>query len=84
MPPQLAVFTLFLQRIPLPSHTDLNGNYRNFNYRARTAAVGYYGGDIAQTQDISKFNPSISIENAEKLTVTFIPTTPLTTPPPIL
>lgn len=71
-----SIYAVFYSESPLPPHTDLNGNYRNFNYRARTAAVGYYGGDIAQTQDISKFNPSISIENAEKLTVTFYSNNP--------
>lgn len=71
-----SIYAVFYSESPLPSYTDLNGNYRNFNYRARTASVGYYGGDIAQTQDISKFNPSISIENAEKLTVTFYSNNP--------
>lgn len=71
-----SIYAVFYSESPLPPHTDLNGSYRNFNYRARTAAVGYYGGDIAQTQDISKFNPSISIENAEKLTVTFYSNNP--------
>lgn len=71
-----SIYAVFYSESPLPSHTDLNGNYRNFNYRARTASVGYYGGDIAQTQNISKFNPSISIENAEKLTVTFYSNNP--------
>lgn len=71
-----SIYAVFYSESPLPSHTDLNGNYRNFNYRARTASVGYYGGDIAQTQDISKFNPSISIESAEKLTVTFYSNNP--------
>lgn len=71
-----SIYAVFYSESPLPSHTDLNGNYRNFNYRVRTAAVGYYGGDIAQTQDISKFNPSISIENTEKLTVTFYSNNP--------
>lgn len=71
-----SIYAVFYSEFPLPSHTDLNGNYRNFNYRVRTASVGYYGGDIAQTQDISKFNPSISIENAEKLTVTFYSNNP--------
>lgn len=71
-----SIYAVFYSESPLPSHTDLNGNYRNFNYRARTASVGYFGGDIAQTQDISKFNPSISIENAEKLTVTFYSNNP--------
>lgn len=71
-----SIYAVFYSESPLPSHTDLNGNYRNFNYRARTASVGYYGGDIAQTHDISKFNPSISIENAEKLTVTFYSNNP--------
>ena len=71
-----SIYAVFFSESPLPPHTDLNGSYRNFNYRARTAAVGYYGGDIAQTQDISKFNPSISIENAEKLTVTFYSNNP--------
>ena len=71
-----SIYAVFYSESPLPSHTDLNGNYRNFNYRARTASVGYYGGDIAQTQDISKFNPSISIENSEKLTVTFYSNNP--------
>ena len=71
-----SIYAVFYSESPLPSHTALNGNYRNFNYRARTASVGYYGGDIAQTQDISKFNPSISIENAEKLTVTFYSNNP--------
>lgn len=71
-----SIYAVFYSESPLPSHTDLNGNYRNFNYRARTTSVGYYGGDIAQTQDISKFNPSISIENAEKLTVTFYSNNP--------
>ncbi len=71
-----SIYAVFYSESPLPSHTDLNGSYRNFNYRARTASVGYYGGDIAQTQDISKFNPSISIGNAEKLTVTFYSNNP--------
>ncbi len=71
-----SIYAVFYSESPLPSHTDLNGSYRNFNYRARTASVGYYGGDIAQTQDISKFNPSISIENTEKLTVTFYSNNP--------
>ena len=71
-----SIYAVFYSESPLPSHTDLNGNYRNFNYRARTTSVGYYGGDIAQTQDISKFNPSISIENTEKLTVTFYSNNP--------
>lgn len=71
-----SIYAVFYSESPLPSHTDLNGNYRNFNYRVRTAAVGYYGGDIAQTQDISKFSPSISIENTEKLTVTFYSNNP--------
>ena len=71
-----SIYAVFYSESPLPPHTDLNGSYRNFNYRARTAAVGYYGGDIAQTQDISKFNPSISIENAENLTVTFYSNNP--------
>lgn len=71
-----SIYAVFYSESPLPSHTALNDNYRNFNYRVRTAAVGYYGGDIAQTQDISKFNPSISIENAEKLTVTFYSNNP--------
>ena len=71
-----SIYAVFYSESPLPSHTALNDNYRNFNYRVRTASVGYYGGDIAQTQDISKFNPSISIENAEKLTVTFYSNNP--------
>ena len=71
-----SIYAVFYSESSLPSHTDLNGNYRNFNYRARTASVGYYGGDIAQTQDISKFSPSISIENTEKLTVTFYSNNP--------
>lgn len=71
-----SIYAVFYSESPLPFHTALNDNYRNFNYRVRTAAVGYYGGDIAQTQDISKFNPSISIENTEKLTVTFYSNNP--------
>ena len=71
-----SIYAVFYSESPLPPHTDLNGSYRNFNYRARTAAVGYYGGDIAQMQDISKFSPSISIENTEKLTVTFYSNNP--------
>lgn len=71
-----SIYAVFYSESPLPSHTALNDNYRNFNYRIRTASVGYYGGDIAQTQDISKFNPSISIENTEKLTVTFYSNNP--------
>lgn len=71
-----SIYAVFYSESPLPFHTALNDNYRNFNYRARTASVGYYGGDIAQTQDISKFNPSISIENTEKLTVTFYSNNP--------
>lgn len=71
-----SIYAVFYSESPLPSHTALNDNYRNFNYRARTASVGYYGGDIAQTQDIRKFNPSISIENTEKLTVTFYSNNP--------
>lgn len=66
-----SIYAVFYSESPLPNHDDLNGYYRNFNYRLKDTAVGYYGGDIAQTQDISKFNPSITIENAEKLTVTF-------------
>lgn len=71
-----SIYAVFYSESPLPSHTALNDDYRNFNYRIRTASVGYYGGDIAQTQDISKFNPSISIENTEKLTVTFYSNNP--------
>ena len=66
-----SIYAVFYSESTLPDHDDLNTSYRNFNYRLKTASVGYYGGDIAQTQDISKFNPSITIENAEKLTVTF-------------
>ena len=66
-----SIYAVFYSESPLPNHDDLNGYYRNFNYRLKDTAVGYYGGDIAQTQDISKFNPSITIENAEKLIVTF-------------
>ena len=66
-----SIYAVFYSESPLPDHDDLNASYRNFNYRLKTASVGYYGGDIAQTQDISKFNPSITIENAEKLIVTF-------------
>ena len=66
-----SIYAVFYSETTLPDHDDLNGYYRNFNYRLKTASVGYYGGDIAQTQDISKFNPSITIENAEKLIVTF-------------
>lgn len=66
-----SIYAVFYSETTLPDHDDLNTSYRNFNYRLKTASVGYYGGDIAQTQDISKFNPSIAIENAEKLIVTF-------------
>lgn len=66
-----SIYAVFYSEATLPDHDDLNASYRNFNYRLKTASVGYYGGDIAQTQDISKFNPSITIENAEKLIVTF-------------
>lgn len=66
-----SIYAVFYSETALPDHDDLNTSYRNFNYRLKTASVGYYGGDIAQTQDISKFNPSITIENAEKLIVTF-------------
>lgn len=66
-----SIYAVFYSESPLPDHDDLNARYRYFSHRVKTAAVGYYGGDIAQTQDISKFNPSIAIENAEKLTVTF-------------
>lgn len=66
-----SIYAVFYSETTLPNHDDLNTSYRNFNYRLKTASVGYYGGDIAQTQDISKFNPSITIENAEKLIVTF-------------
>lgn len=66
-----SIYAVFYSDTTLPDHDDLNAYYRNFNYRLKTASVGYYGGDIAQTQDISKFNPSITIENAEKLIVTF-------------
>lgn len=66
-----SIYAVFYSEATLPGHDDLNASYRNFNYRLKTASVGYYGGDIAQTQDISKFNPSITIENAEKLIVTF-------------
>lgn len=66
-----SIYAVFYSGTTLPDHDDLNASYRNFNYRLKTASVGYYGGDIAQTQDISKFNPSITIENAEKLFVTF-------------
>lgn len=66
-----SIYAVFYSEATLPDHDDLNTSYRNFNYRLKTASVGYYGGDIAQTQDISKFNPSITIENAEKLIVTF-------------
>ncbi len=66
-----SIYAVFYSETTLPDHDDLNASYRNFNYRLKTASVGYYGGDIAQTQDISKFNPSITIENTEKLIVTF-------------
>ena len=66
-----SIYAVFYSETTLPDHDDLNASYRNFNYRLKTASVGYYGGDIAQTQDISKFNPSITIENSEKLIVTF-------------
>ena len=66
-----SIYAVFYSETTLPDHDDLNTSYRNFNYRLKTASVGYYGGDIAQTQDISKFNPCITIENAEKLIVTF-------------
>ena len=66
-----SIYAVFYSETTLPDHDDLNASYRNFNYRLKTASIGYYGGDIAQTQDISKFNPSITIENAEKLIVTF-------------
>ena len=66
-----SIYAVFYSETTLPDHDDLNTSYRNFNYRLKTASVGYYGGDIAQTQDISKFNQSITIENAEKLIVTF-------------
>lgn len=66
-----SIYAVFYSETTLPDHDDLNAGYRNFNHRLKTASVGYYGGDIAQTQDISKFNPSITIENAEKLIVTF-------------
>lgn len=66
-----SIYAVFYSEATLPDHDDLNTSYRNFNYRLKTTSVGYYGGDIAQTQDISKFNPSITIENAEKLIVTF-------------
>ena len=66
-----SIYAVFYSETTLPDHDDLNTSYRNFNYRLKTASVGYYGGDIAQTHDISKFNPSITIENAEKLIVTF-------------
>lgn len=66
-----SIYAVFYSETTLPDHDDLNTSYRNFNYRLKTTSVGYYGGDIAQTQDISKFNPSITIENAEKLIVTF-------------
>ena len=66
-----SIYAVFYSETTLPDHDDLNTSYRNFNYRLKTASVGYYGGDIAQTQDISKFSPSITIENAEKLIVTF-------------
>lgn len=66
-----SIYAVFYSETALPDHDDLNVYYRNFNYRLKDTAVGYYGGDIAQTQDISKFNPSITIKNAEKLIVTF-------------
>lgn len=66
-----SIYAVFYSETTLPGHDDLNTSYRNFNYRLKTASAGYYGGDIAQTQDISKFNPSITIENSEKLIVTF-------------
>lgn len=66
-----SIYAVFYSETALPEHDALNAYYRNFNYRLKTTSIGYYGGDIAQTQDISKFNPSITIENAEKLIVTF-------------
>lgn len=72
-----SIYAVFYSETTLPDHDDLNTSYRNFNYRLKTASVGYYGGDIAQTQDISKFNPSITIENAEKLIVTFYCNNPI-------
>ena len=66
-----SVYAVFYSASPLPDPNTLD-DYRSYQYRRRMGAkVGYYGGDIAQTQQTGTLQPSLTIENAEKLTATF-------------
>lgn len=66
-----SVYAVFYSVSPLPDPNTLD-DYRSYQYRRRMGAkVGYYGGDIAQTQQTGTLQPSLTIENAEKLTATF-------------
>ena len=66
-----SVYAVFYSPDTLPDAASFD-DYRSFQYRRRMGAkVGYYGGDIAQTQQTGTLQPSLTIENAEKLTATF-------------
>ena len=66
-----SVYAVFYSASPLPDPNTLD-DYRSYQYRRRMGAkVGYYGGDIAQAQQTGTLQPSLTIENAEKLTATF-------------
>ena len=66
-----SVYAVFYSPDALPD-TAAFDDYRSFQYRRRMGAkVGYYGGDIAQTMQTGTLQPSLTIENAEKLTATF-------------
>ena len=66
-----SVYAVFYSPDTLPDAASFD-YYRSFQYRRRTGAkVGYYGGDIAQTMQTGTLQPSLTIENAEKLIATF-------------
>ena len=66
-----SVYAVFYSASLLPEPNTLD-DYRSYQYRRRMGAkVGYYGGDIAQAQQTGTLQPSLTIENAEKLTATF-------------
>lgn len=66
-----SVYAVFYSPDTLPDAASFD-DYRSFQYRRRMGArVGYYGGDIAQTMQTGTLQPSLTIENAEKLIATF-------------
>ena len=66
-----SVYAVFYSPDTLPDAASFD-DYRSFQYRRRMGAkVGYYGGDIAQTMQTGALQPSLTIENAEKLIATF-------------